>query len=230
MQDWIFLISIFLIGGFVTFLFFLINKQKIQKIKQLKMLSMLGFVRADRDLDLIIEIISGLNRKNDSSAIRVENIFLKNFPDGKIYLLDIIDRSDRSELGFGEMAVLLVSNEMNLPRFSIYPKLALKGRFGELTNTLLETIYSKIGNVMGEWGDERFEERYVVISDQEDDVRQILSTPVLERLNGIEGLAMECDRNYILVNQFEIRGKESKGKKTGYLIPTAMKIHDWLRE
>lgn len=230
MQDWLLLIIIFLIGGFVTLLFFLINKQKLRKISQLKTLSAMGFVRVDRDLALVTGILQGLSRESDSTSIRIENLFLKALPDGKLYLLDIVDRSDSEKMPFGELAVLMISHNMNLPRFSIYPKLSLQGRLGNLTNTLLETVYSKIGTVVEEWGDELFEDRYVVITDFEDEVRGVLTTRVIERFNGIEGLALECDQNVMLINQFDMTGKEDKEKMPGYLIPMAMKIHGWLNE
>ncbi len=230
MQDWLLLIIIFLIGAFVTILFFLINKQKLRKINQLKTLSAMGFVRADRDVDVVLSIVHGLSRDSNSSSARVKNLFLKVFPDGKLYLLDIVDRSDSEKMPFGELAILVVSNIMNVPRFSIYPKLSLKGQLGDLTNSLLDTVYAKIGSVVEEWGDEIFEERYVVITDQEVEVRRILSTRFIERMNGIEGLALECDQNVMLLNQFNMTGKEDKEKMPGYLIPTAMKIHGWLTE
>lgn len=230
MQDWILLLIIFLLGALVTIVFFLINKQKLRKISQLKTLSALGFVRADRDMEMVTGIVRGLSRDPDSASIRIENLFEKAFPDGKLYLLDVVDRSDSEKMPFGKLAVLLVSREMNLPRFSIYPKMALQGRLGDLTNTLLETVYSKIGNVIKEWNDETFEERYAVISDQEDEVRQVLSTRVIERLNGVGGLAMECDQNHILINQFDMTGKENKEKAPAFLTPMALKIHGWFME
>ncbi len=230
MQDWFLLIIIFLIGGFVTFFFFLINKQKLRKISQLKTLSAMGFVRAERDLQSVSEIVRRLSRAPDSALLRVENLFLKTFPDGKLYLLDIVDDTESANMPFGELAVLIVSELENLPRFSIYPKLSIPGRLGDVADSLLETVYSRIGTVIEGWEDVVFEDRYAVISDDEDEVRQVLTMRVIERFNGIEGLAVECDQNVILINQFDMTGKRAKEKIPGYLIPTAMNIYSWLRE
>lgn len=228
MSDLSLLLMIGVVFVFVLFIFIVVNRDRIQKINQLKKVSAIGFVRADGEERRLAEMVRAF-RKN-SERVVISNVFYKPFPDGNIFILDIEADGEGDTLAAQNSAVLVESHFVNMPRFSIYPKVQLPGWIGNLTDQLFEKVYGTLGNLIEGWDNHSFEERYVVIGDEEEKIRNILSDQLMDRINGFMNLVIDFNQNTFLINQIQTDYQKTDQKSTPYLITTAINLHAWLSE
>lgn len=228
MEEYIFLLIILGAAILAVILFFAINRQRMQQINRLKNIASLGFVRADQEVERISDLVSEFKRNSDSAQVEVKNLFYKVVPDGKIYLLDVVDHSEGEQTPFGEMAVLIQSKQLSLPRFSIYPKLMVDGMLGNLVAVFLERLYAKLGQKIEDWHDPEFERNYVVIGENETAIREVLNGTLLDYINGLRGFVIEFNRDMILLNQFGADVEKDQIQNLNRLVSTGNALQRWM--
>ena len=117
------------LGIFVLIGLFMIRSERKDREAKLQINRSLGFASIDPDPE-VVRKISHLYRnirlnRDASEGIEFElrNVFHKRMADGEMYTFDLVDTSGEEDSHIEKQAVAVVSPQMNLPQFVIFPKM-----------------------------------------------------------------------------------------------------------
>lgn len=163
----------------------------------------LGFQEIDNPPPWLVDRILHLHQKIDHQKLRVENVYEKADFDYELYLFDVWDDSGDSSDLLHDPEIAVVSRSLDLPRFSLVPKVVQEGRLAHLANWLLDKLASRQGKKIPFESYPEFDRRYVVIGEDERAIRHFFSDDRLAWLSQTKYWVIEADGNMFAFDEFK---------------------------
>ena len=162
-------VSLLLVLGVLAFfaliVYLMIRSEKKRHRDREQVASSLGF----RPL---IELESGtaarlirLHQHSRSQEIQVHHPAERWDGDARILLFDLVDHGGDSVSTLVDCGIAVFSPELNLPRFSLIPRVAEQGRLAEIANRFLEILIKQRRNRIELKKNTHFDERYFLLGD-----------------------------------------------------------------
>jgi hypothetical protein len=187
-------ILVLAVGGLVAFLIYKGTlSAREAKAERLRGLRALGFEPVDTPAPEIARPIIALQDHGKKHGHRIANVFERRSSTDRLYLLDIEDSSGDSSRD-GVIAVF--SPRLRIPRLTIYPRLEGEGHLAGLGNRLLKRLAQRHGRTVDLPSHPRFARRHFVSGPDEETLRRFLTADRLDRLAGIEHMAVEGEGDH----------------------------------
>jgi hypothetical protein len=122
-------------------------------------------------------------RKTKGQNLRVRNVFERSENDATLYLFDLLDYSGESVSYVADGAIAVMSPSLNLPRFSIFPKLGDKSRITGWADALLEKMATREMEPIVLGTNPYFEKNYFLTGESEAEVREFLTGTILSHFS-----------------------------------------------
>lgn len=130
-----------------------------------------------------------------SDNYELENVFIKQLPDGQMILFDLIDPSGEDNSYLENQAVAIISPQLNLPPFLVFPQADQEGALANVANKVLGWLVSQISQPVEFSRFPEFQQRYLVSSPAPEATRQFLDEYKLRRLANTSHLTIHAREN-----------------------------------
>lgn len=189
----------------VAFAVFKVARHMKQKNEERRAtLRSLGFepmAPADRD---VLDAVVDLCRRFKGDSYRVDNVLQRKGSDHRLLLFDLHDISGENHHP-GLLAVM--SRRLDLPRFTLYPRLEMEGRLAAFANTLLEKVVGHQGKTVSFPHHPSFDRRYFVRGRDEDEIRRFFDDERLDALTPKQYLMVEAGGDAFTVDRIRLPGR-----------------------
>lgn len=225
-MDWrVFVGLVGLVWGLLILLAILLNRRRDERIRQAAI--ELGFHRVETPEKAFLDQIARLYRLTDRKY-ELKNVFRWIGNDCDVYVYDLYDKSDsegRKQRAWCSIAI--VSPQLRLPRFGVYPKAAGMGIgnrvIGGAVNTLVAgLVFLSGGKRIPFDSHPEFDRRYAVVGDNETDVRNTLSTGVLSRLSQTKELVIGAERQILVLANGELQNSFVRQEELARILETVV--------
>lgn len=214
------LLAVVLIGGTVLLL---VRQNRRTRQRKQALAARLGFTPyAPGTLNLEERIIE-LHTISGSQRLCIEHAFVRTEGEATFLLFDLVDTSESgSVMQTGGLAVH--SPRLELPRFSLYPKVVMQGTLARLANRFLQTVMQRRGGTIDMQAQPRFDERYFLLGPDPDAVRNFLDPYRLSFLSQHAYRAVEAGGEILTYGRLPI--PEARGSGTDDLQASLAEIRN----
>jgi hypothetical protein len=166
----------------------------------------LGFIPLDPPPAEVVERLVPLHQKGYHQQLVLRNLHQQRRPDCTLYLYDVWDVGGHDHDLETSSAVALVAADLDLPRFSLAPKVKVVGWTGDMANKFVEKLVGLHAQVIKFTEHPHFEQRYFVSGDDDLAVRRYLSGAVLATLvqTHLEGLVVSAWGDAFMINTINV--------------------------
>jgi hypothetical protein len=165
----------------------------------------LGFEPVSSSDREVVSSIVDLSERWKGDHYRVENLLERRGSDHRLFLFDLNDPSGDNHHP-GLLAVM--SRRLELPRFTLYPRLDMEGRLAAFANTLLEKLVGHQGKTVGFPAHPKFDGRHFVRGSDEDEIRRFFDDDRLDALAEKQYLMIEAGGDAFTVDRLNLRGQK----------------------
>jgi hypothetical protein len=153
-----------------------------------------------------------LHQHSNSQEIQVHQLAERWEGDTRILLFDLVDHGGDSVSTLVDCGIAVFSPELNLPRFSLMPRVAEEGRLAEIANRFLEILIKQRRNRIELEKNTHFDERYFLLGDDHAAIEAFLDEYRLSRLAQASYRHLEVDRDCLTYSRFVFttRGKRNR--------------------
>ena len=206
------LIVAVIIGLFALIVYGMISGEKKRLIRKKEALGALGFQAVENpDPSLLTHLIS-LYTKRESQNLALRNFYQRRESDSLLYLYEVWNESSGDNDLQEEWGLAMASPYLNLPRFTLIPKIDMPGKFAGMVNHFLEKLTVQ-GKIKVEFSDHQlFSQRYLVAGDDETAIRKLFSSRLLNRLGDTSYLQADGDKHFLTFSKFDLKRGKQKGK------------------
>ena len=180
-----------IIGVFVLLVFLMFTSAKKENARKKELAWSLGFRPVEKPDQVLTEQIFALHRHTQNPRFSLKNVYVRNTPEGQVYLYDLDDHSGDSTSVVANMGVAIVTPGRDLPRFNIFPRINLEGKLATFANRAMEWLVSgdmeKV--VLDDYPD--FDHRYLVTASDAFKVKEILNTDLMNLLMHQEMMSVD---------------------------------------
>ena len=171
-----------IIGLFAGIVYLMIRAAKKDRAWKAEMARSLGFQPIEKPDQALTGRIIALHRHGKNSSFSLHNVFVRNTPEGQLYLYDLDDNSGEDSSLIARMGVAIVTPGRELPRFIIFPRINMDSKLASFANRAIEWLASRSMEkvVMDDCPD--FEQRYMVTADDAFRVKETLNTDLINLL------------------------------------------------
>jgi hypothetical protein len=155
-----------------------IRRTQTMKAEQNRLLREFGFVSLKRVEPTLEERVRSLVPQHQKS-IRLVNIHQLDRNDGKVYIFDLYTGGKNSST---YKSIAIISQYLNLSRFSLYPKINLGGIIGKALNKMIKYIVSRNLREIILDNNPEFMNKYQLFGNDRDSVKEIYSGDLPRRL------------------------------------------------
>ena len=175
-----FLITLSIIFIFILLVYSAVQYGKKRKEQRYKIIRSLGFTPVENN-DSLAEMVNEFYSWDKSrSQISLGNVFSKTIPDGEIYLFDLEDSDSEKQV------VAILSHDLSLPKFRIFPRLGTDNAAGKMVNKALTWAISRIETPLEFPEVPEFQKHYMVSSSDPGSARRFLNADLLRQLVGMK--------------------------------------------
>jgi len=201
------------VGLFITIIYFAITSERKRKKKKQETLLSLGF-HPVRELDSgLLDTLKLLYQKRDHQKLELKEFYTRKTGDYDIFLYEVWDNSGNDTDLQDAWGLAIQSPYLDLPRFTLVPRIDMPGKFASLANRFIEHLVSKQAHKIVFDQYVPFSKRYMVVGENESAIRQFFSDRVLDRLSETEYWQVDADHHLFTYSQFEFK----RGKQPGNL-------------
>jgi hypothetical protein len=174
----------------------------------------LGFQPLDElDQDTTTRLIQ-LHQHTSSQDLKVHNPSERREASTRIVLFDLMDHSGDSNSTLVDAGIAIFSNELRLPRFSLIPRVAEKGRLAEIANRFLEMLIEKRSNRIQLGKNAHFDERYFLLGDDREAIEAFLDEYRLSRLSQSTYRHLEAKDDFFTYSRFVFATRGKRDRQT----------------
>ncbi len=201
------LLLVGILAIFGVIIFFMIRAEYRSRDKKEQISQTLGFTSLDPSPELL-QKLTGLYyslRATPATSGReiyeLHNVSQKKLPDGDMILFDLIDTSGDDNSYLENQAVAILSPQLALPPFFVFPKTDHKGTLANLANKALTWLVSQMGQPVDFSQFPTFNNRYLVSSPQPEATRHFLDEFKLRRLANTRLITIHAGENIFTCSQ-----------------------------
>ena len=122
---------------------------------------------------------------------------------GQLYLLDLWMDDEQQERRIVSGYALVVAKHLNMPRFSLFPKVQSTSIMGRVAKHLQSYVFNRLGQISFVHAPE-FDQYYAVTGNNETAVRQFLTSACLRELTRLKSRCLETDGDMFIYSRSEI--------------------------
>jgi hypothetical protein len=199
-----YLLALLVVAIFAAVLLFMIRSDRRGRQRKFDRARSLGFSPFDVDDSDLAEQIVRLHTATSSQQLELLHTFLRTEGELRFLLFDLVDTSDGISV-LQEQAIAATSNRLNLPRFSIFPKVVEGGKLSKWGNRFLEKLFERRGGLIEIPNHPRFNERYFLVASNPTPVLEFLTPYRLSLLSGEPYQSIEAGGNILTYAQFSFQ-------------------------
>lgn len=164
----------------------------------------LGFEPVSASDREAVSSIVDVSRRWKGDHYRVQNLLERRGSDHRLFLFDLNDTS-----GDNHHPNLLAvrSRRLELPRFTLYPRLDMEGRLAALANAVLEKLVGHQGKRVGFPDHPSFDRRHFVSGPDEDEIRRFFDDHRLDALAEKQYLMVEGGADAFTLARLRLPGR-----------------------
>jgi hypothetical protein len=201
-----YLLALLVIAIVASVVLLMIRHDRRQRLKKRASAARAGFTPYETGASEFEREILTLHTATSSQQLELENTFIRSEGEISYLLFDLIGTSDDvSVLQEGGLAV--ISARLDLPRFSIFPKLIEGGRLSEWGNRFLQALIQRRGGLVEVSHHPRFEERYFLLAADPAPVLRFLDSYRLSRLSSQAYQSIEAGGRTFTYSRFPMQTK-----------------------
>ncbi len=117
--------------------------------------------------------------RNYKQVRRFKHIFRRSRSDFDLYLFDTVEKGDSDNTS---MNMTAVSERLNIPRFSLYPRFGGDNFLLKMAFSVLETAVRKIYKAQKVHLPDHIAKKYYMVAENPDDLREFVKSPAFQRL------------------------------------------------
>lgn len=151
-----------------------------------------GFIPLPQPSSQLSERIIGLYLNSRRKRFKISGVSSKVFPDGELVLFDLKETSGDDDTQLADQGLMIVSPYLDLPRFSLVPRLELGGKLAEYANRFVLWAASSAGKPIESMGHVEFDQRYWASGKDHQAIRRFLTPDRLDRLASLQNLNLEA--------------------------------------
>ena len=209
---------------FIAFIIFMIRREKVEKVRKVQMIQSLGFIPVESDQELLNQIFYLFENRWDEAQFQVQNLYRKRIPDGDMYIFDLVNIAGDEDHVTEEMAIAMVSQYLELPAFTMFPRLAEDGLGWEIANRVLGWVVSKLGDPINFPDHPEFQKNFLVSSKDVEETRQFLDDRKLHMLAQIRMIGIHAGGNMFVLSRFLQTSPPEKHDQLSKRITLAMDV------
>lgn len=209
-MEWIPLVAALLaIPALVWGIVAAVRQQKRLEEQKAADLAGLGLYPLERPDPAVIGNVIGLLRRRGENLM-AKSVYAKQRGDIAVYLLDVWATGGKQSRRVEEHALAAVSGKLKLPRFSVFPRLAVDGIAARLANAMIKRHMARAGTVLDLSADPGTGRRYAVATHYEHEVRRLLDAAFLSCLGRTEHLRIEAENDTLVLHRLNIPAKHRR--------------------
>jgi hypothetical protein len=170
----------------------------------------LGFTPLNELDNLTSSKLIRFHQHSESQDLMIHNVAEKVEGDARWVIFDLLDHSGDSNSTLVDAGIAAFSENLHLPRFSLFPRLAEKGRLNDIANRFLEMLIEKRSNRIQLGTNSHFVERYFLLGDDVPAIRSFLDDYRLSRLSQSTYRHLEAEDDCFTYSRFVFA---TKGKR-----------------
>jgi hypothetical protein len=166
----------------------------------------LGFEPVPSSDGEVVSTIVDLCKRWRGDRYRVDNLLERRGSDHRLLLFDLHDTSaDNDHPGL----LAVISRRLDLPRFTLYPRLEMEGRLAAVTNAVLEKLVRHQGKTVAFPAHPSFDRRHFVSGGDEGEIRRFFDEDRLAALAEKQYLMIEAGGDCFIAGRVYLRGRPS---------------------
>jgi hypothetical protein len=197
------IVTIAVISLFGLGLYFIITSEKKRLAKKSQLLQSMGFYPAGQPDEELVDKIQALYQRRSHQKKEVEKIHLRKEGEYKIFLYEIWDRGGKDNDLDDAWGMAIYSEYLNLPRFSLFPKVNMTGKMAALANFVIKKLVPKDEPILNFDQYETFSRRYMVIGYDQENIHKLFSERLINRLSDTEYWHIEADGKLFTYSKLE---------------------------
>ena len=148
-----------------------------------------------------------------------------------VYLFDLVDSQSASTDPIAENGVAVVSSRLNLPRFSVIPKVPGDGTLAGVANRIWRRLAAGDRATIPVANKSRFDGEYFLAGDNEGEIRQVMTDDVMDRIAAKLYRQIEAGRNMFTYERIilEASADASKERQAAERVAEALEMFGLLR-
>lgn len=212
--------------------------QKRNRAERQDLMLELGFTPVEDPGGAVASEILRLHTSKVHGRLQVQDLSKRQESECDVYLFDFVETGGASSTSGGpaQNTVAVVSSRLNLPRLSIFPKLPGGGTLAGFANRWLSHIEAGRRSMISVRDNSQFDAAYFLAGDNEADVRQVMTSYVMDHLatkpyRHIEagGDIFTYDRTILGPSGLDPSGRLSKQQQASERLAEALEIFGLLR-
>jgi hypothetical protein len=197
------------LGLFAAVTVWMIRQVRKEKEQKRQLAESLGFHPLDQVPTQVSERIRSV-RPGKHGRYELRHVAEHTIPDGDCYLFDLASTGGDENRVVEEGTLAVISPGLDLPHFSIYPKVGLPGNFSSLANKALSWITSLSLPAIPMADFPELDRQYFVNSDFEPGLRQILTPDLIDFLIRTPGLVIHASGDTLTVSRMDFKAGRSR--------------------
>jgi hypothetical protein len=170
------------ISVFALALNWMIRTERRKRCDRQQIAAALGFTPIEELDDVTVSQLIRFHQHTHTQELIVRHAAERIEAGTRWLLFDLVDHSGDSNSTLVDAGVAVISEKLQLPRFSLFPRLGEKGRLNDFANHFLEMLIEKRRNRIRLATNAHFEERYFLLGDDEPAITEFLDDYRLSRL------------------------------------------------
>jgi hypothetical protein len=183
-------------------LFWMIWSERRKHTSRRQIALALGFNPIDGIDEETCSRLIHLHQHTETQELVVQNTSERREGATRFVIFDLIDQGGDSTSTLVDAGVAIFSSDLQLPRFSLIPRVAEKGRLAEIANRFLGMLIEKRSNRIELKKNPHFEERYFLLGDDVPAIDLFLDEYRLSRLSQSTYRHLEADRDCFTYSRF----------------------------
>jgi hypothetical protein len=168
-------------------------------------------------------------QSGDGERYRLSHVFGRHTTDAELFLFDLADKSGDDQRRTERQAILVVSPQLDMPAFLLFPRSDVDGALSKLGNRMLEWMISRFGDPVEFPDAADFERRYIVTSPEPDAVLRFLNENRLRRLAETRLLNIQAWGNMFTLARIDFGAKPDTLETVSERVDLALSLFDAFR-
>jgi hypothetical protein len=220
-----------ILGLFGLAIFYMVRSERKDAQVKRSIIDSLGFAPVEVTPELTQRFVDFHNRIRDKwvrekhREYELRNVARKLLPDYEVIIFDLIDHGGNDTSYLETQAVAVISPHLELPAFSLFPKVNVEGATANLGNKLLTWIVKNAGSPVAFPDFPEFEKRYLVSSNEPYETEEFLDEIRLRRLSKTSMMSISASGDMFTVSEIGASNRQSSIEAVSARVNLAAEIY-----
>ncbi len=222
---------IMFVGIFGGILYWVLVSQKRNRAEKQELTLELGFRPVEESGGGVAGEIIRLHGRGFHQRLQVRNLSKREEAECDVYLFDLEDSSSDRTDPIAEGGVAVVSSRLNVPRFSVFPKVPGSGKLSSVANRLLQRFALGDRAAIPVGDNSRFDQEYVLAGDIPGEIRKVMTGELMDYIAAKPYRQIEAGRSMFTYDRIILdpSAKASKERQAAERVAEALELFRLLR-